>query len=205
MPLVFESRRMSSMPKKIDPELKARAVRLVLELRGEYPTLTAASQAVAKQVGVGKESVRRWVIQAEIDAGHRDGVTSEESEEIRRLKAENRRLREDVAILKAAATFFASRPPQPRMMGFIDQMRAEGLRSSRSVGCCASRAARSPHGPPGLENRRGRCPHDHRRPRGLCGAGAGLEGRSADRSVGDGAGGTLSDSAPRAPSASATS
>jgi hypothetical protein len=49
---------MSSMPKKIDPELKARAVRLVSEHRGEYPTLTAASQAVAKQVGVGKESVR---------------------------------------------------------------------------------------------------------------------------------------------------
>jgi transposase len=98
---------MSSMPKMIDPELKARAVRLVSEHRGEYPTLTAASQAVAKQLGVGKESVRRWVIQAEIDAGHRDGVTSEESDEIRRLKAENRRLREDVAILKAAATFFA--------------------------------------------------------------------------------------------------
>src|SRR5665647_1213113 len=107
MPLLFESRRMSSMPKMIDPGLKARAVRLVSEHRGEYPTLTAASQAVAKQVGVGKESVRRWVIQAEIDAGHREGVTSQESEEIRRLKAENRRLREDVAILKAAATFFA--------------------------------------------------------------------------------------------------
>ena len=95
------------MPKKIDPELKARAVRLVVEHRGEYPNLTAAAAAVAKQVGVGKESVRRWVIQAEIDAGTRDGVTTEESEEIRRLKVENRRLREDVAILKAAATFFA--------------------------------------------------------------------------------------------------
>ena len=129
------------MPKMIDPELKARAVRLVSEHRGEYPNLTAASQAVAKQVGVGKESVRRWVIQAEIDAGHRDGVTSEESEEIRRLKAENRRLREDVAILKAAATFFASRPPQPLMMGFIDQMRAQGFavesicRVLREQGC----------------------------------------------------------------------
>jgi transposase-like protein len=107
MPLLFESRRMCSMPKKIDVELKARAVRLVVEHRGEYPNLTAAAAAVAKQVGVGKESVRRWVIQAEIDAGTRDGVTTEESEEIRRLKAENRRLREDVAILKAAATFFA--------------------------------------------------------------------------------------------------
>ena len=95
------------MPKKIDVELKARAVRLVVEHRGEYPNLTAAAAAVAKQVGVGKESVRRWVIQADIDSGQRDGVTTEESEEIRRLKAENRRLREDVAILKAAATFFA--------------------------------------------------------------------------------------------------
>ncbi|APH02816.1 transposase [Janibacter indicus] len=94
------------MPKKIDPELKARAVRLVMEHRGEYPNLTAASQAVAKQVGVGKESVRRWVIQADVDAGRREGTTSEESAEIKRLKAENRRLREDVAVLKAATTFF---------------------------------------------------------------------------------------------------
>jgi len=95
------------MPKKFDPEFKARAVRLVVEHRGEYPTLTAASQAVARQVGVGKETLRRWVMQAEVDAGERDGVTSQESDEVRRLKAENRRLREDVAILKAAATFFA--------------------------------------------------------------------------------------------------
>ena len=94
------------MPKVIDPELKARAVRLVLEHRGEYPNLTAASAAVAKQLGVGKESVRRWVLQADIDAGRREGLTTEESEEIKRLKAENRRLREDVAVLKAATSFF---------------------------------------------------------------------------------------------------
>lgn len=94
------------MPKKIDAELKARAVRLVMEHRGEYPNLTAASLAVAKQLGVGKESVRRWVIQADVDAGRREGLTTEESEEIKRLKAENRRLREDVAILKAATSFF---------------------------------------------------------------------------------------------------
>lgn len=52
--------------------------------------------------------MRRWVIQAQVDAGERPGVTSEENEEIVRLKAENRRRREDVAILKAATTFFAS-------------------------------------------------------------------------------------------------
>lgn len=47
------------MPKRIDPELKARAVRLVMDHRAEYPTTTAAVLAVAKQVGVGKESLRR--------------------------------------------------------------------------------------------------------------------------------------------------
>jgi transposase len=107
MPLLFESGRMNSMPKKIDPALRERAVRLVLEHRAEYPTATAAVQAVAKQVGVGTESLRRWVAQAEVDSGQRPGVTTSESEEIRKLKAENRRLREDVAILKAATTFFA--------------------------------------------------------------------------------------------------
>jgi transposase-like protein len=79
----------------------------VLEHRAEYPSTAKAIAAVARQEGVGAESVRRWVVQAEIDAGDRDGQTSEEHVEIRRLKAENRRLRENVAILKAATTFFA--------------------------------------------------------------------------------------------------
>lgn len=95
------------MPKIIDPQVRDRAVRLVLEHRAEYPSNAKAIAAVARQEGVGAESLRRWVVQAEIDAGARDGQTSEESAEIRRLKAENKRLREDVAILKAAATFFA--------------------------------------------------------------------------------------------------
>lgn len=94
------------MPKKIDEELKARAVRLVNDHLAEYPSVTAASAAVAKQVGVGKESVRRWVIQAQVDGRQRQGVTTEELAEIKRLKAENKRLREDVEILRAATTFF---------------------------------------------------------------------------------------------------
>ncbi|QGF23409.1 IS3 family transposase [Raineyella fluvialis] len=116
------------MPKKIDPALRERAVRLVREHRSEYPSTTAAVAAVARQEGVGHESLRRWVAQADIDAGDREGVTSEETAEIRRLKAENKRLREDVAILKAATFFLrgGTRPPQPLIMGFIDQLRAEG-------------------------------------------------------------------------------
>ena len=94
------------MPKKIDAVLRERAVRLVREHRAEYPSNAKAIAAVARQEGVGAESLRRWVVQADIDAGDRDGQTSEEHAEIRRLKSENRKLREDVAILKAATTFF---------------------------------------------------------------------------------------------------
>src|SRR5665648_124054 len=115
MPLLFESRRMSTMPKKIDPELKARAVRLVSEHIGEYPSLTAASAAVARQLGVGKESVRRWVLQAQVDHGARPGATSEELSLIKTLKSKVRRLEDDNAILKAATVFFAGeRDPRNR-------------------------------------------------------------------------------------------
>ena len=79
----------------------------MLEHRAEYSSTAKVIAAVARQEGVGNESLRRWVVQADIDAGNRDGQTSEEAAEIKRLKAENRRLCEDVAILKAATIFFA--------------------------------------------------------------------------------------------------
>lgn len=95
------------MPKKIDPGVRARAVRLVNDHLSEYASLTAAAEAVARQVGVSKESVRRWVLQDQVDAGTREGQTSQELAEIKALKARVRRLEEDNAILKAATVFFA--------------------------------------------------------------------------------------------------
>src|SRR3954454_2797654 len=95
------------MPKKIDPALRERAVRLVREHRAQDPSTTAAAGAGGRQRAGPRESVRRWVAQAEIDDGARPGTTSEESAEIKRLRAENRRLREDNEILKAATVFFA--------------------------------------------------------------------------------------------------
>jgi transposase-like protein len=95
------------MPKKIDPAVRERAVRLVREHRSEYPSLTAAAAAVARQERLGRETVRRWAVQAEIDGGERAGTTSEELAEIKALKAKVRRLEEDNAILKAASVFFA--------------------------------------------------------------------------------------------------
>ena len=95
------------MPKKYDPEFKARAVRLVRDHMEDYGSVTAASVAVGTQLGVARETLRRWVAQAEVDDGARPGVTTAEAEEIRRLKAENKRLAEANAILRAASIFFA--------------------------------------------------------------------------------------------------
>ncbi len=95
------------MPKRIPEETKQRAVRLVLDHLDEYPNITSACETVAKRLGFGAESLRRWVRQAQVDAGDRQGVTSSESERIRKLEWENRELREANAILRDAAVFFA--------------------------------------------------------------------------------------------------
>lgn len=95
------------MRKKIDPEVRVRAVRLAREHQDQYPTVTAAVIAVAKQLDVSKESVRRWLAQDDVDTGGRPGVTSEDNAEIKRLRADNKKLQEKVDIRCAATVFFA--------------------------------------------------------------------------------------------------
>jgi transposase len=95
------------MPSKIDPAVKARALRMIADHRGDYPSDTACAEAIALKIGVGRETVRRWILQLDVDAGARPGTTSDDQLELRRLKAENRRLKEDIEILKAATVFFA--------------------------------------------------------------------------------------------------
>ena len=95
------------MPKRIPEETKQRAIRLVLDHLDEYPNLSSACAAVSARLGFGPESLRRWVRQAQIDGGARQGVTSSDSERMRRLERENRELREANAILRDAAVFFA--------------------------------------------------------------------------------------------------
>jgi len=94
------------MPKKFDPDVKDRAVRMVLERVPEAGWVTAAVGFVAPRVGVGRETLR-WVHQATVDGGLADGLTMDDREELRRLRVENRRLREDVEILRKASVFFA--------------------------------------------------------------------------------------------------
>ena len=95
-------------------ELRERAVRMVAEVRPNYPTEWAAIGAVAAKLGVGSaETVRKWVRQGEVDAGQRPGVSTEEAAEVRRLRAEVKELRRANEILKAASIFFAAELDRP--------------------------------------------------------------------------------------------
>jgi transposase len=96
------------------PELRERAVRLVAECRADHGSEWEAMRSVAQKLGIGTtETVRKWVRRAEVDAGLVRGVTSEESAELRRLKAEVKELRRANEILKAAAGFFAAELDRP--------------------------------------------------------------------------------------------
>jgi len=95
-------------------ELRERAVRMVGEIRGDHDSEWAAMGKVAELLGVRTpETVRQWVRQAEVDAGARQGVTTEELAEVKRLKRENAELRRANAILKAASAFFAAELDRP--------------------------------------------------------------------------------------------
>jgi transposase len=102
------------MPKQYPRELRERAVRLVIEHRGDYESEYGAIRSIAAKLGIATaETLRQWVRQAEVDAGQRPGASSEESAEIRRLRAEVKELRRANEILKAASAFFAAELDRP--------------------------------------------------------------------------------------------
>jgi len=94
--------------KRYPAELKERAVRMVRELRQQDPADRTVVARVARQLGVGDESLRSWVKQAEVDAGQRAGLSTEEREELKELRKEVKELRRANDILQAAAGFFGA-------------------------------------------------------------------------------------------------
>jgi transposase len=89
------------------PEVRARAVRMVLEHQGDYASQWAAISSVAAKIGCTAETLRRWVRQAERDQGLREGTTTEERERLKALERENRKLRQANEILRKASAYFA--------------------------------------------------------------------------------------------------
>ena len=100
--------------RRYPPELKERAIRMVLERIAETGERQGAVTRVARQLGIGPESLRHWVHQAEIDGGTRAGLTTEERARMKDLEREVRELRRANEILKAASAFFA-RELDPRL------------------------------------------------------------------------------------------
>jgi len=99
--------------RRYSPEEKARAVRLVRQLRKELGTTHGTVRRVADQIGCGVESLRTWVKQADIDEGLEPGVSTAEAKRIKELEQENRELRRANDLLKRASAFFAAELDRP--------------------------------------------------------------------------------------------
>ena len=103
-------------PKKYSDELRERAVRLVFQIRRETGRTQGVIPEVARKLGIGDQSLRTWVKQAEIDNNERPGTSTTDAQRIAELERENRELRRANDILKAASAFFAReldpRPPR---------------------------------------------------------------------------------------------
>jgi transposase len=94
-------------PSKYSPELRDRAVRMVVEHAHDYPSQWAAIRSIAEKLGCTSEALRRWVRQSERDRGERPGLTTDERAELKRLQREVFELKRANEILRKAAAFFA--------------------------------------------------------------------------------------------------
>src|SRR5271169_2246501 len=92
---------------KFSPEVRSRAVRLVLDHERDHPSQWAAISSIAAKIGCTAQTLNEWVKRAEIDTGKRAGVPADTAERLKALERENRELRQANEILRKASAYFA--------------------------------------------------------------------------------------------------
>ncbi|WP_409976175.1 IS3 family transposase [Escherichia coli] len=114
---------------RFSPEVRQRAVRMVLESQGEYDSQWATICSIAPKIGCTPETLRVWVRQHERDTGGGDGgLTTAERQRLKELECENRELRRSNDILRQASAYFCEggvRPPLEKMMPLLDKLREQ--------------------------------------------------------------------------------
>jgi transposase len=94
-------------PSRFSPEVRERAVRMVLEHQEQHDSQWAAIVSIAEKIGCSAETLRHWVRRAERDQGRRPGLTTDERQRLKQLERENFELRRANEILKKASAYFA--------------------------------------------------------------------------------------------------
>ena len=127
---------------RYSPEVRERAVRLLFDHRGEYPSEWAALVSIASKIGCTPETLRKWVRRTEVDQGQPAGMTTFDREQLLELKRENRELRRAHEILPTASAFFAQAQldRRPKYLSPLSRSIRAHTGLSRSVSNC-----RSPH------------------------------------------------------------
>jgi len=100
-------------PRKYPEELRDRAIRMALDARRDPASRPSACKRIGEQLGINADTLRGWVLQAEIDEGQRPGVSTSDAVRIAELERDNRELRRANAILRSASAFFAAELDRP--------------------------------------------------------------------------------------------
>ena len=118
---------------RFSTEVRARAVRMILEPEHAYPNQSVAIMAIAPKIGCGRDTLRRWVKQSDIDSSRKEGQTSDERAQIKAMGREIRDLRQANEMLRKASAYFAqAEPARPSNDDCLYK------RASQRLGCRAS-------------------------------------------------------------------